>query len=465
MPYIESRRGDHPGLISNVTTEPGQKPKTQLTSIFTGASYVNSYRTGSRALESVQTAWTPNPNWSIAERLRARKEYLEGIDRDLANYNGAPLIYTSGHTNAFQSIKVVNSGTLTTHKIDSSGRVRNSSFGPVAANALAPASASGLLPLTSTAIGGLTCGFSSNIVQNYSSAMHHALNPLRNAMGVGETMAEIVRGNMPKLTSRFFNLLKSSDALTVLKKSHKAASQDYLNANFGLGPVFQDLYNLLIKGIVIHDSLYGQSYRRRADSPLVSDVTSYSSPMGVNLGGYRTTNNGQLGFYLAAGGSDPGIPKTVSYFQDMKFTARFTLARSSGVADTFYDKALLLVQRYGLWTPSLLWDLTPWTWILDWFLHLGRGFQNAFYYGTDGGLLSDYSCVTTKTVTQHSIPGYTTTRTDFPWTYKASWSSIYTTLTEIRRYPTNPFGTFVDLKSLSAWQQAILVALGLARKK
>lgn len=424
-----------------------------------------SYRTGARARQALIDAWTPNPNWSLEERLRARREYLQGIDRDLGDNSGAPIRYITNRTNAFHSIRVDSTGDMVVRKvINNSNRPEYVAYGPIADNGLVPAGSAGLLLNTVDTIGGLSFGYSGNTVQNYSSSMHLALNPLHNAMGIGETMLEIVTGNVPKLTSRFYKLLKEGDVLTVLKKAHKETSQDYLNYNFGLGPVFGDLYTLLVKGVVIHDALYGQSHRRSGQSPLETGYRSYSTNRGINMGGLTTRNQGDLGYYVLGGASDASS-KTISYYQDMRFKARFTLARASDVANTFYDKALALIRNYGVWTPSLLWDIAPWSWLLDWFLHLGRGFQNAFDYGADGGLKSDYSCVTTKSVTQHSIPGRAYSRYDHPYRWDYFWSPIYTTTTVLRRYPTNPFGTFVELRSLSAWQQSILVALGIARRR
>lgn len=45
---------------------------------------------------------------------------------------------------------------------------------------------------------------------------------------------------------------------------------------------------------------------------------------------------------------------------------------------TFAEKAKSMNRKLGLWYPSLLWDLMPWTWLLDWCTHIGASINGAY---------------------------------------------------------------------------------------
>lgn len=415
---------------------------------------VYSFRTG-RSLKGLTHTSYAAPGATLAQRLAARKEYLEGLDRSFSSER-APISYTQGRTNAFTRVK---------HRCTGDGRAesrsRNTLPWQLVASGqffLSPKVPSDFImgPLQSGKIYGSNIPPSRNSMQNYGSNMHSALNPLRASIGIGETVAEILSGNIPKLASNFYKIL--ADLPNVLRRAPKAASQDYLNANFGLGPIFQDLYKFLIDGITLHDALFGTSFRRGSNTDLYSE--SFTGPKQFTVGvAYRRPDGS-----VTSRGSSFATTHALSarVVHDLKFRARFTLARNP-MGSGNYDRALSLVRQYGLWTPSLLWDLTPWTWVLDWFTGISRGITTAFDYGKDGGLHSDYACVTSRTVVHETISAGNVSWMDTRATNRRYWSYGQCVTDTIVRIPVNPFGRYVDITQLSTWQKSILLALGLAK--
>lgn len=45
---------------------------------------------------------------------------------------------------------------------------------------------------------------------------------------------------------------------------------------------------------------------------------------------------------------------------------------------TFAEKACQMNRSLGLWYPSLLWDLMPWTWLIDWTTHIGDSINGTY---------------------------------------------------------------------------------------
>lgn len=62
-----------------------------------------------------------------------------------------------------------------------------------------------------------------------------------------------------------------------------------------------------------------------------------------------------------------------------------------GVAEPLYE----LNQQLGLVYPSLVWDLIPWTWLIDWFVNVGKFVNRAWERGY-GEWNCSYAYVTTK---------------------------------------------------------------------
>jgi len=123
-------------------------------------------------------------------------------------------------------------------------------------------------------------------------------------------------------------------------------------------------------------------------------------------------------------------------------------------------------------TPSLLWEVLPWTWLFDWFANVGDIVSNASTNAVDN-LVTDHAHV------MRQIRGETSARVltwsqgarwgtpmeiggDYP-SYDISVESRISYVLKSRSHGGNPFGPNADLGALTSHQLGILAALGYAR--
>jgi hypothetical protein len=124
-----------------------------------------------------------------------------------------------------------------------------------------------------------------------------------------------------------------------------------------------------------------------------------------------------------------------------------------------WNEAMRLLTLYGARiNPYILWKVTPWTWLLDWFVGIGTIIDRAVSWSMDG-VVSRYMYLMkkTSTVRVHSA--------------SVNWNNGLQTFGWISNYETkqrevadNNF-SFRLSGSLSARQLAIISALGLSRKR
>jgi hypothetical protein len=104
-------------------------------------------------------------------------------------------------------------------------------------------------------------------------------------------------------------------------------------------------------------------------------------------------------------------------------------------------------------TPEVLWNLTPWTWMLDWFGNVGDILRNISILGQDSMVMQYGYMMEHKTIHRiHKCVDYygQPVRTEFHYETK-------------RRVPATPYGFGLNQQSLTTAQAAILAALGMSR--
>jgi len=128
-------------------------------------------------------------------------------------------------------------------------------------------------------------------------------------------------------------------------------------------------------------------------------------------------------------------------------------------------KKNILRRMYGLRvTPTLAYNLMPWSWLADYFTDLGQ-FMNAVSNGVEDNLYCQYAyLMRTKEVIRSSkcTRQYASNLT-LPVTYKTARATFTTTTTTKCRVAASPFGFGFREQDLSLKQNAILGALGLSR--
>jgi len=119
-------------------------------------------------------------------------------------------------------------------------------------------------------------------------------------------------------------------------------------------------------------------------------------------------------------------------------------------------------------TPELLWEVLPWSWLVDWFSNAGDVISNASPNAVDD-LTCRYSFVMKhKTVTTTAQATVVHPGSDVYYHYPAvnhTFRSVNKIETKARTGGGNPFGLNVQLPDLSARQLGILAALGISRDR
>jgi len=294
-------------------------------------------------------------------------------------------------------------------------------------------------------------------------------NPINPASDLGTGLAETFREGVPSLPG--IQLWRQrTEAL-------KGLGSEYLNYVFGWAPLHKEVTDV-VKAARTHRDIMKQYHRgegsdthREFHFPTERSVTTLPPTAGnsvqVNSSSWR------------------GVPvqsRQVFRIKETKkwFEGCFTYGLPSSTDS--WRKALGFGsdadQLFGLaLTPDILWELTPWSWAVDWFSNAGEVINNVTNFGL-AGLVLRYGYMMEESIDRvfASGSGYTfNVRTIWERTPKegnkrivdtptnsGNWSNGVETVTK-RRYPASPFGFSIGWEGLSPTQLAITAALGITR--
>lgn len=279
-----------------------------------------------------------------------------------------------------------------------------------------------------------------------------SMAPQRPIASIGETVVDLIRGNVPRMVSHIARAIEREKGL------HKALGSDYLAAQFGWMPIISDIRNVINVLTSIDRMTFAESTRRSRQ--WMSFSGSYAG---------RRTPLASLSYHNGTGGgasfsTNASADIDSLAFMDHKLSSRFVaVARPTRAANYFVDKAADAIQNLGLWTPSLGWDLLPWSWLVDWSVALGSGLTNATYYGSQPGQYNiDYAYITTVSRLNTRVSNIKPLAPTKYYRTEMSGGTALASSIWKERQRASPYGLWVDLTGLSASQFAILVALGLA---
>ena len=242
----------------------------------------------------------------------------------------------------------------------------------------------------------------------------------------------------------------------------KAAGSEYLNAVFGWLPLTRDMKNTaqsIKDGNKIMENYQAASgtlvHREFSFDDIVSESSSIINPS--TRCQYSGTGGGSF-----AGLNSGGFPLTAKVSNTTKrwFSGSFTYTSGS---NSDLQKCLGIGAQadklFGIsLTPDIVWELTPWSWAIDWFSNTGDVISNASSFGLAGLVMKyGYMMEETTSVITYSMPatgisGVTGAPPSCKWE-----------ITTKRRRPANPFGFGIGWEDLSPTQLAITAALGITR--
>jgi len=250
----------------------------------------------------------------------------------------------------------------------------------------------------------------------------------------------------------------------------KQAADEYLTQQFGWAPFLGDLYKFYNAYLHVDDYMrrmsHGHDKWLHVRRVLLDDVQTSN----VSSGDWSQPYSWQL---LPNNSWDqisqirPGQYPKISYYDE-----ETRLVTSSGMFKWYkpefdmsnpdYNSLINNIYRqstmYGVRVnPSNIWRATPWTWLIDWGLNVGRNIDALTAYVEDG-VVCKYLYLMHHTVkrqvTDITLP---VARGDVALQY------VNYTDVKLRRAVDSPFGFGSPWATLSPWRLSILAALGISK--
>lgn len=241
----------------------------------------------------------------------------------------------------------------------------------------------------------------------------------------------------------------------------RGMSNAHVAMQFGLLPTLMDAVNLVLAQKQAQEKMAqllrdnGRPVRRRINLADTSEeVSSFS---GEDWGWIQPGLNTY--FWRAPPTATWKLVKSDKIWA----SARFRYWLPEGPRDIKYKRKLLQA-LYGVQYPSpaQLYNMVPWSWLIDWFSNLGYVIEN-LDNGVADRLAADYFYVmrteelrVTKTHNIHLYAGVD----HKPASYQATSTAFRVNKTRLRG---DPFGFATNQEDLNATQVSILGALGLSR--
>lgn len=237
----------------------------------------------------------------------------------------------------------------------------------------------------------------------------------------------------------------------------RSAGSEYLNVQFGWKPLVSDIRKFC-KALSNADKILaqlerdsGKNVRRKYSFPPENSLTTSVSSGVFN---YPAGANGQS--------SKSGTLTTVSQKSvNVRFSGCYVYHLDSETRNRVKAMALKADHLLGIrLTPDVLWELAPWSWLVDYFGNVGDVMSNISEF-SHNDLVLRYGYIMHEETRVNTYTWTGDLRINGIWK-TVSLSCSMGTILKVRRKAT-PYGFGLDLGSLSDSQWAILVALGIAR--
>jgi hypothetical protein len=286
-------------------------------------------------------------------------------------------------------------------------------------------------------------------VDRMGSIAIDACRPLKPESGLAQMLGELKADGLPAAPG---------ESLLNREVSPRVLAGEYLNTEFGIIPLLSDivkLRNAVAKSAAIVRQLKrdsGRIVRRRFSFPpsVTTTTTTYQVPRSVALYGY-------ISDYCSSGSFTSQTVTDVTT-RRVWFTGAFSYFLDPGkdLVGRFKRYEQLNNQLYGTrLTAATVWELAPWSWLVDWFSDVGKVLSNASAL-QDDDLVIKYGYLMVHTRTQRTV----TSSGGFygsPGPFSVTNSYV---CERKERFRATPYGFGLDVESLSPRRMAILGALG-----
>jgi hypothetical protein len=250
----------------------------------------------------------------------------------------------------------------------------------------------------------------------------------------------------------------------------KGVGGDYLNVQFGWEPLLASIRDVAIGLMAISNGLFGpvgRVHRYFGEEPVTASTSgSWSGTISVDVGRRIPSTFTSIASY-GTGTTVSGILTGEGTYGSKTMTRRWFEGNFIFVPKAGFDPKKYQDRFDALFdteiTPSVLWELAPWSWLVDWYADIGsaiRGMETAF----SNRVMSEYAYAMEEVVEDHYFSAKNL-RDPFGGSYQGPKTYYsHSTTTVKRRIRANPFGFTLGVNGgLNTSQLSILAALGLTK--
>lgn len=276
-----------------------------------------------------------------------------------------------------------------------------------------------------------------------------------------QSLIELKREGLPKLLGA--QAARKSELLT------KKVGGEHLNWQFGVKPLARDIADIALV-ISQRDRLVrqylrdaGNTVRRTMSFPEEHAETSViRSPYGQM--GWRAAGTSLVGMGLPTSSSYGSLVQTTTASRRIWFSGAFTYQVDPSIVtkiDSDKSQSFRQLQRAlgSDLSPDVIWNLTPWSWLVDWFGNFGDVISAVSRLSEDGLVLRyGYIMCHQKVVRTHTVTG-------LPRPGGGVWPPFSASYVSERkdRVRATPYGFGLNPGSFTNRQWAILGSLGMTR--
>lgn len=230
------------------------------------------------------------------------------------------------------------------------------------------------------------------------------------------------------------------------EKKLRATGGEYLNFQFGIAPLVSDLQHFL-------EAVQHPKFRAALQSRLDKEFRVRKVLDKGSTSTQRPLTSAEMSVGPAAGGT--GYLKSTRDWRVWS-SCSFAYHQLTELDRLLADLDNVTGGLGVLPTAIDIWNLIPWSWLVDWFTNFNQVMTNLSYLGRDGLYLRyGYVMATYTDVQEHYRAGTA---------YNHPYSTIGTLKTERKyRVGASPFGFGYTWKDFNPFQLSILGALGVSR--
>lgn len=278
------------------------------------------------------------------------------------------------------------------------------------------------------------------------------VSDMANALGELRTV-----GGIPKVMGTILNLQSRASFA-------RSAGKEYLNAVFGWTPLVKDIEsigNAVLQSTKIVEQYLadsGKAVRRKyVFEPIYSNISQKQDVVTTNVLAGFSSNDSQL---FTGPGADGRLAQVVNHDRQIWFSGQYTYYLPDGVdpLDRMKLYASLARKLVGArLSPEVLWELQPWSWLVDWIFNIGQILENIESFQTDGLVMRYGYLMCTDIVTLDQVA--------HRHGLMHMFGPISRRMKVIRkqRIRATPYGFGLDPASWTPERWAILAALGLTK--